>query len=352
MKAISHFVQLTLKRHVCVAWVACLFALTSPAVVAQKATLIAGQVEQLPLDPADSAWSEADVLEAPLAPQAVVKPRVYETGINGLKVRALYDDQHLALHIEWQDAGPDTMQGAAGAFRDAVAVEFPADPDAGIPFFGMGQPDKPVILYQWKADWQEGIGHDADEQYPHMAVDWYPFSGREAGQLAEGTDYGEDGAVQALNTAWAAGSLLADPTVQLKHAVEKLIAKGFGTISSVPAPEQDGAGHGQWQDGAWRAVVVIPRDQDQFRFEAGQTIPVAFAAWDGSRRERGGEKGVSTWYFLSLEQPVGAWALFSPLLVLIAALLVELAWLKWLRRRATGAPAADSHSSANGLPGA
>jgi len=80
-------------------------------------------------------------------------------------------------------------------------------------------------------------------------------------------------------------------------------------------------------------VISIPRAQGAFTFEAGDTVPFAFAAWDGSRDERGGEKAVSTWYFLSLERPVARAAYLAPL-VAFAGVLAAQAWgLRRLRRR-------------------
>ena len=67
--------------------------------------------------------------------------------------------------------------------------------------------------------------------------------------------------------------------MQARRSVEKLLARGFGTIASVPQDKQDGV---------WKTVIAIPRAQEEFTFARGQTIPVAFAAWDGARGERGG----------------------------------------------------------------
>lgn len=299
----------------------------------QKATLLAKPVTQIPKDPEDPVWQSADILDIPLAPQAVVKPRTYESSIKAIVVRALYDENRLALRLEWRDAASEAMTGGVSAFRDAIAVEFPADPKAGIPFFGMGEPNRPVTIYQWKSDWQSALNNDVNEKYPNMAVDWYPFSGRDPGEIAEATDYGKKEADKAFLTSWAAGNTLADPALQAQRSVEKLVARGFGTIAAAPPDKQDGEAKAAWKDGVWRAVVTIPRAQEQFTFASGLTVPVAFAAWDGAKSERGGEKAVSTWYFLSLEQPVGAFTYVAPLLAVVGVAAVELAGLHGLRAR-------------------
>lgn len=304
----------------------------------QKAALLARPVTRVSLDPDDTAWGSADTLEVPLAPQAVVKPRTYESSIKAIVVRALYDETRLALRLEWRDTANDAMAGGVNAFRDAIAVEFPSEPGEGIPFFGMGDIHRPVTIYQWKSDWEASRNNDVDEKYPNMAVDWYPFSGRAPGEIAEATDYGKQEADKVFLTSWAAGNPLADPALQARRSVEKLLARGFGTIAPVARDKQDGEAKAVWKDGIWRAVIAIPRAQEQFTFERGQTIPVAFAAWDGAKGERGGEKAVSTWYFLSLEQPVGVVTYVAPLVVAAGAAAVELGGLQALReRRAPGA---------------
>ncbi|MCC6714549.1 MAG: hypothetical protein IT496_04905 [Gammaproteobacteria bacterium] len=319
-----------------------LFAIPMPrlarAAGSQKASLLARRVERVPEDPADAAWGEADVLEVPLAPQAVVKPRAYEAGVKSLSVRALYSQERVALRIEWLDGARDAMAGQVEAFRDAVAVAFPAEPQAGgIPYFGMGEPERPVTIYQWKSDWQTGPVTDVDERYPDMAVDWYPLAGLEPGAIAEAADYGKQEGAKAFVTAWDAGSPLADPQVQAATPVEKLVARGFGSLTSVDRKQQDGAGKAVWKDGVWRAYISFPRVQEQFTFEQGMTVPVAFAAWDGAHRERGGEKGVSTWYFLSLERPVGTVAYAAPLAVAAGVVGLQAWGLRVLRRKARAA---------------
>lgn len=299
----------------------------------EKATLLARLVAKAPATPEDPAWERADALDVPLSPQAVVKPRRYEASVTAVAVRALYDDSRLALRLQWRDAASEAMKGGVSAFRDALAVEFPADPKAGIPFFGMGEANRPVTIYQWKSDWQPAPRNDVDERYPNMAVDWYPFSGRGAGEIAELGDYGGEGGDKAFVTSWAAGNTLADAALQGQRAVEKLVARGFGTVAPAPSDRQDGEALAAWKDGVWTAVLSIPLAQEQFTFTRGQTVPVAFAAWDGAKSERGGEKAVSTWYFLSLEQPVGVVTYAAPLLALAGAATVELAGLHALRTR-------------------
>ena len=305
---------------------------TRRAAAQEKATLLAKSVDRVPEAPDDAAWAGADTLPVPMAPQAVVKPRLYEAGVTALTVRALYDADRLALLIEWEDVKANTELTDVGDFRDAVAVEFPADPGAGIPYFAMGEPGKPVTIYQWKADWQFGRGNDVSQRHPDMIDDWYPFSGRPAGEIAGSGDYGDD---RIYLTSAAAGSLLSDTALQARTPVEKLGAEGFGTLTPADAPAQDGNGNGAPAQGRWRVVITLPREQGGFTFAPGMTLPMAFAVWDGARLHRGGEKAVSTWYFTSLEQPVGNALYWAPVVAAAGVLAAQLGGLRALRRNAS-----------------
>ena len=209
------------------------------ATPSQKASLIAKFIEQVPRDVGDGAWEKADMLEVPMAPQAVVKPRIYEVATRALQVRGLYDDTRIAFLIGWKDTQGDTKIGTVSAFRDAVAIEFPGNPAAGIPYFAMGEPGKAVTIYQWKADWELSRHDDVDDAFPDMAVDWYPLSGYGPGELTAVGDYGKEGAEKAIHTSWWAGSPLGNPELQARTSVEKLRAEGFGSLTSLDAGQQD-----------------------------------------------------------------------------------------------------------------
>lgn len=300
---------------------------------AQKASLLAKAVERVPDDPQDARWQSADSLDVPLAPQAVVKPRIFEAGIKSITARAFYDAERIAILFTWRDANRDARVGGTGAFRDAVAIEFPGDPATGIPYFAMGEPNKPVVIYQWKADWQFADEGDEDGLHPQMVTDWYPYSGRAPGEIATATDYAKGGD-RTYVTSWHVGNSLGDRELQGRTPIEKLEAEGFSTLTTLPTNRQDGRGKAVWKDGVWSLVLIVPRVQDRFTFSPGMTIPVAFAAWDGAKHERGGEKAVSTWYFMSLEKPIGALAYVSPALAFLGVVAVQAWGLRWLRRRA------------------
>jgi mono/diheme cytochrome c family protein len=74
--------------------------------------------------------------------------------------------------------------------------------------------------------------------------------------------------------------------------VENLMAEGFGTLTSVPSSKL--TGKGIWENSRWQVVIKGPRGKMNL-------VPISFAVWDGSGRERNGMKGLTRWRFLRFE---------------------------------------------------
>ncbi|MFB3146586.1 MAG: ethylbenzene dehydrogenase-related protein [Nitrospirales bacterium] len=41
---------------------------------------------------------------------------------------------------------------------------------------------------------------------------------------------------------------------------------------------------------------LTTNDPNDTQFRSGQSVPIAFAVWDGQNVERNGQKGISTWF--------------------------------------------------------
>ena len=179
-------------------------------------------------------------------------------------------------------------------FRDAVAVQIvpkgsPSD-YIGIPFIGMGDKEAAVTILHWKADWEADIAggfREAEEQYePEMDP------------MVERADFTTD--TQYL-TGLAAGNPLS--LRSRTSPVEALVAKGFGTLTSLPKVNQKVKGRGVWRDGVWTVVLQQPLDSPAAppSLRKGKSLPVAVAVWDGAAGDRNGQKAVSQWMELVVE---------------------------------------------------
>lgn len=76
---------------------------------------------------------------------------------------------------------------------------------------------------------------------------------------------------------------------------ELLAAEGFGTLTAQP----DGGmrARGEWKNGVWRVVL------SRLAPESQESLPVAFAVWNGEGAERDGLKRLSAWQTLRIGGP-------------------------------------------------
>jgi mono/diheme cytochrome c family protein len=176
-------------------------------------------------------------------------------------------------------AGDDSVAPEAQLWPDQLAVQFPMRAATGMerPYFLMGSSSDPV--YQWR---------------------W--------------TSVGEGRAVAGL-------------------------ARGLERFDTLPGPLSARADcdRGQWRVVFTRALATAD-SANQLQFGAGQAIPVAFFAWDGSNGEHGGRMGLSTWYFLALDTPAPPGALAAPVVAMALTLGLGLVVVRRAQRRARNTP--------------
>lgn len=259
---------------------------------------------ELSLDSDNSMWKNAPSIEIPLAPQVMAKPRIYESNIKKLKVRALHNTKDIAFLVEWEDPTEDSAVDI-NKFSDAVALEFPSQTAKEKPHFAMGDKENTVNIWFWKAAWQKSES-DTDRAYA-TADDFL-------------------GGVQAGN-----------PVAQRKAPVENIVAQGFGSATDMEKADiQNISGSGKWQANRWSVVFkrsLTSQDKFDVSFKEGGVTPVAFAVWDGSEGDRGGRKVVSTWYYVGLETEEKKTTYIYPVIAFIGALGIEAGIIFGIRNR-------------------
>jgi DMSO reductase family type II enzyme heme b subunit len=216
----------------------------------------------LPTAADDPAWEQAEPTSFFLTGQVIAGPRWQTPGVDAVTVRALHNDQSLALLVEWSDPFQDAESGGSeenleadtyvdleqflgttGPFPDALAVQFPQTLRAGPqkPYFFWGQPGQPVNLWKWQADASVG-----------------EFTG--TGFKAE-----------------------------LK-----------------PQETSNVTASATWADGRYRLLftrALTTDDPNDIQMAIGDFVPIAFQAWEGSNGEAGLRLSLSSWYTLVLEKP-------------------------------------------------
>jgi len=209
-----------------------------------------------------------------------------------VNVQAVYNSKYIAIKLEWEDHSQDQGLYRVQDFQDGAAIQFSIDGTKG--FHGMGSEEHPTDIWFWKAEWQfrsnEKTNSDIELAYANRVsdsnVDTYPslmndiayLSGRDAGNINS----------EASKTS----------------PVENVTAIGPQTVTSLPENAQKVTGNGVWDGKKWQVVFVRKLKSDSKRkvnIKKGESIPIAFAIWNGSEKDRNGQKMVSTWYELELK---------------------------------------------------
>jgi len=199
------------------------------------------------------------------APKTQVKLRALQSlnsGFSGLTVQSLFNDQKIAFRLQWLDTSPNRAEPGGSRFLDGVALQFAPGSAIYSTYYGMGEQNKPVNIWHWRADSNQKVVGKHIVPQP-TALD--PFR---------------------------------------EQAVEELNAAGFGTLTVQSLEDQQVEGKGMWQDGRWTVVFVRELDTgssfDAHFEKVGQKL-IAVALWDGALKEKNAHKRVSFWQELKFK---------------------------------------------------
>ena len=262
-----------------------------------RRTIAATKVDgDLPTGPDDESWQKIDATYIPLMPLWWRRER-----IEGVFVKALHNDREISIQLSWVDDTEDTSVMGTQDFHDGAAIQFSAEEHP--PFFGMGAKGAVVNIWHWKADWE--TDQSIDSTYPNMAYDHY--------QNSRDSIFGEhDKTIKVaieqhdpmFLTGRGAGNPLSIP--DRETAAEDLNAEGFGTLTAQQRGDngQGVQGTGTWYKGRWRVAFtreLSSTDDGDIALSSGGTVNVGFAVWNGSQMDRNGQKSVTVWHHLALE---------------------------------------------------
>lgn len=254
---------------------------------------------ELDLNPLSDQWSAVQSVFVPLTPLWWRDDRV-----EGVEVKALYDARELAILLAWNDSTKDFSTLTPQSFSDGAAIQFSSEADP--PSFAMGDSESPVTLWHWKASWQEDLKEwqDIEAQYPHTATDYYESQKNyQYGSPFETKDSKTKFHDPHFITGWGAGNPLSNPAPIV--ASEEARAQGAGTLTTMRPRIEKVDAKGVWSDGKWHVIFYRPllvSDNERLQFEPGKPVNIAIAIWDGASGDRNGQKMVSIWGKLQLEE--------------------------------------------------
>ena len=255
-------------------------------------------LQPLPMDPSDASWERVQPAFVALLPLWWRDERV-----EGVDVRAVHDGENLAIHLTWNDPTENAHQLHITAFGDGAAVQLSNDEDP--PFFGMGDVAGTVNIWHWKSTWEGNRPNfpDISQAYPRALMDFdmsvkkiQPSQGPHLASKIEERD-------PTFYSGWGAGNLLSRP--DRPGAAEDLNARGLGTVHSQALRGQNVHGSGVWKEGVWRAMflrALSASESGDINFRPGESVRIAFAIWDGQAGDRDGQKSVTIWHDLTLEE--------------------------------------------------
>jgi DMSO reductase family type II enzyme heme b subunit len=267
------------------------------AATLNREKLVAVRVARIPSAEQADEWSSVKPVPLRMAPlwwrQDVV---------SGLAVQAAHDGKMISVRLTWQDTSNDQHALRSESFEDAVAMEMYHG--GAEPFLGMGGPASPVDVWFWDADRQSGE-IAAEKSYPNTVVDQYPFSEK----VVQGPELSRTGARMADQPdislpARASGNQIV-PTND-ESGGTALHVGGPRTVTFRVPQSQLVRAQGTWKDGRWTVVMTralsVPSPDDGISLDPGARASVAFAVWDGMHQDRDGQKSITIWQDLEIEQ--------------------------------------------------
>jgi DMSO reductase family type II enzyme heme b subunit len=242
----------------------------------------------LPGAPDHESWKSAEPTSFFLVPQIIAAERFFTPSNDTITVRALYNDEEIALLLEWDDRtrsipGDEKAEKIADAdiAEDAVAIQLPVKLPRGPekPYFAMGDPAHPVNVWQWKSG-----------------------------------------------------------TTDAPASITLMNGRGFEDIEKRDAAAVGIRAQDAYERGTWRVVIKRARStadpEQDIQFVEGAFIPVAFAAWDGSNSESGSRHTLTTWYWLLLKPAADNTPLLTAVAAFVLILLAEIWWARSASRKA------------------
>ena len=236
----------------------------SPAVQPERGSMIkSGRVDgDVPSDPEDPLWQEAEVSWFPMMGQITFEERLFTLSVTDITVKSLYNDKEIGFLLIWDDRSKSKKKAPPKpTFTDQVAIQFPEKLQPGgvvKPYFIMGDEKLGVNLWTWRA---------------------------EENQFLESNANGI-------------------------HAEEQF------------QPVSDVRGKGSYVNGQYRVVMKRALNtgdtEKDIQFESGVFYPIAFHAWDGGNGETLTKRSVTPWYFVLMtpETPKSVY-IFPPVVVII-----------------------------------
>ena len=214
----------------------------------------------------ESVWEKALETKINLWPLRARKKPFKE-----MLIRSVYNNDKIAIQLKWKDLTADGILNNNYVDQAAIqfAVNFSEIQDS--PFYGMGEKGKMVNIWHWKADVRQKI-----------------FKSKK---------FKEKGAVE---TPDSMKGMFVNPFTE--SPVEEMNSNGIGSLTVQPLADQKLDGQGYWNNGYWNVVFIRnlnALNKWDIDFSGKDQVLLAFALWDGKKKDMNSKKLVSFWNILN-----------------------------------------------------
>jgi mono/diheme cytochrome c family protein len=312
----------------------------SPSDSPSYATVVVAKKVQQPLDlkRGGELFAGAQTAFLPVIGQIIQPGRSFHPPLNGVAVRAVYNDSDIAIELRWNDRRADKTGG------NAPNMPVPPSEDAGEPAAKPAAADEGDV-------WGDAEAEPAAAPDAKGEGEFWDDGAGEAATAAGGAEFSDAVAIQfpvePPTTVrkpyivfgdkdfpvhlWFIDLAKNTPALWLGHGSDTLEALGTRDLSATTT----------YDKGEWTVVFKRRlRSRGEAAFQEDGFLPIALSVWDGSHRERGNKRALSTWWTIYLSpgdppSPLREMAQWAGL-----TLGLELAFIGWARRRARASSAA------------
>jgi len=223
-------------------------------------------------------WQKAKAGTVEAYPQTTIEMNdaklVSENAANKAKkvsVKTVQNGEYVAFLIQWKDGTKNIQEGyASDVYGDGFAVQLPTVLDK-LPYVGMGSEGRAVIVHLQKATGKTYEPNNKGDVYHQMA---YANQNVFAGDLKA---YKE--------------TLSAQGNGDYQKA---FIAEGFRSTTQIRDNSEPSLMEMKYDNGVWSGLLVRALKSEHLDLSKG-SFPVAFAFWDGGKKNRDGSKLLTAW---------------------------------------------------------
>lgn len=223
-------------------------------------------------------WQKAKAGTVEAYPQTTIEMNdaklMHENANNKAKkvrVKTIQNGEYVAFLVQWKDATKSIQEGyASDVYGDGFAVQLPTTLDK-LPYIGMGSDGRAVIVHLQKATGKTYEPNNNQDVYHQL---------------------------NSSNQNAFAGDLTtykANVGAQGNGDYQKVfIAEGFRSTTQIRDTSEASRMEMRYENGTWNGLLVRKLKSEHLDLSK-RSFPVAFAFWDGSKKNRDGSKLLTSW---------------------------------------------------------